>query len=148
MCSVNLWQELNKQMKKLYIIRGVPGSGKSTFAKTLGVPYYEADMYFEQGGEYKYDKELIHHAHKWCSRKVREAMEAGIDVASCNTFTRRREMKGLVESAVELGYKVVIVDCRHNFKNVHAVPDDKVEIMRNRWQEIPEDWDVEIVRIP
>lgn len=134
-------------MKKLYIIRGVPGSGKSTFAKTLGVPYYEADMYFEHGGEYKFDKELLPRAHSWCFRKVRESMDKGVDVAVSNTFTRRWEMKRFIESATERGYKVVVVECLHNFQNVHAVPDEKVEIMRNRWQEIPEDWDVEIVRI-
>jgi adenylate kinase family enzyme len=32
--------------KILYICRGISGSGKSTFAKTLGCPVYEADQYF------------------------------------------------------------------------------------------------------
>jgi adenylate kinase family enzyme len=32
--------------KILYIVRGIPGSGKSTFAKTLGGIHIEADQYF------------------------------------------------------------------------------------------------------
>ena len=32
--------------KVLYIVRGISGSGKSTFAKTLGGQHYEADMFF------------------------------------------------------------------------------------------------------
>lgn len=30
----------------LTIIRGLPGSGKSTLAKSIGIPFFEADMYF------------------------------------------------------------------------------------------------------
>ena len=30
----------------LILVRGLPGSGKSTFGKSLGCPCFEADMYF------------------------------------------------------------------------------------------------------
>jgi uridine kinase len=44
----------------LYLIRGVPGSGKSTFAQSLLDKFvvqrmYEADQYFVQNGEYQFD---------------------------------------------------------------------------------------------
>jgi adenylate kinase family enzyme len=34
--------------KNLYIVRGLPGSGKSTFARSIAKPYqiFEADQYF------------------------------------------------------------------------------------------------------
>ena len=32
--------------KMLYIVRGIPGSGKSTFAKSLGGTHFETDMFF------------------------------------------------------------------------------------------------------
>lgn len=46
--------------KKLYIIRGAPGSGKSTKAKALiaenlDLLHFEADMFFEQDGPYKFN---------------------------------------------------------------------------------------------
>ena len=42
-------------MKAIYLLRGLPGAGKSTVAKRLGGEHYEADMYFMQDGEYKFD---------------------------------------------------------------------------------------------
>jgi len=51
--------------KVLYIVRGIPGSGKSTFAKTLGGNHYEADMYFiGESGNYNFDPTKIKDAHQ------------------------------------------------------------------------------------
>ena len=42
-------------MKKLIIIRGLPGSGKSTFAKSLNCTHFETDMYFtDSEGNYNF----------------------------------------------------------------------------------------------
>lgn len=45
-------------MKTLYLIRGVSGAGKSTFAKQLaksiGIDFYEADQYFYRNGKYEF----------------------------------------------------------------------------------------------
>ena len=42
-------------MKKLFLLRGLPGSGKSSLAKSLGGDHFEADMYFvgEDKGSYE-----------------------------------------------------------------------------------------------
>ena len=42
-------------MKTLILLRGLPGSGKSTLAKWICNQWFEADMFFEQDGEYKFD---------------------------------------------------------------------------------------------
>ncbi len=52
--------------KVLYIVRGIPGSGKSTFAKQLvGADFLvcEADKYFMVDGEYKFDATKLKQAH-------------------------------------------------------------------------------------
>ena len=61
--------------KILYIVRGIPGSGKSTFAKTLGGQHFEADMYFiDESGNYKFDITEIKLAHEWCQGMVKAHM--------------------------------------------------------------------------
>jgi len=42
-------------MSKLILVRGLPGSGKSTFAKTFGCLHVEADMFYIVGGKYRFD---------------------------------------------------------------------------------------------
>jgi uncharacterized protein YebE (UPF0316 family) len=52
-----------------------------------------------------------------------------------NTFTQEWEMDVYYKMAEELGYRVtsIITENRHGGKNEHGVPDDKLEIMKNRF---------------
>jgi len=124
--------------KILYIVRGIPGSGKSTFAKTLGGQHYEADMFFIDGnGEYKFDGSKIKLAHNWCMIQTQKAMvDDEPKIVVSNTFTQEWEMETYFKLAEENGYKVftIIVENRHGGVNQHGVPEDKIELMRNRFQ--------------
>ena len=124
--------------KRFYIVRGLPGSGKSTFAKSLGGVHYEADMFFmDENSEYKFDGSKLSDAHNWCRHKVMDAMKDGepIIVVS-NTFTREWEMESYILLGEELGYTtfVAIVENRHGGKNTHGVPENTIEIMRSRFE--------------
>jgi predicted kinase len=125
-------------MKNLYLIRGVPGSGKSTFTQTLTPHHWEADMYFiNEDGEYKFNIDEIKNAHQWCRDMIEGAMKRNLDkIAVSNTFTQEWEMEPYFKLAEEYGYTVfsLIVENRHGGENQHGVPSDKVQVMRDRFQ--------------
>jgi predicted kinase len=132
-------------MKKiLYIVRGVPGSGKSTFAESLNCPYFEADMFFMKDEVYEFDGSKIKMAHAWCQMQVEDAMKfneetyglKNSEIAVSNTFTQEWEMEPYFELAKKYGYNVfsLIVENRHGGKNTHGVPDEKLESMRGRFE--------------
>jgi len=125
-------------MKTLTLLRGLPGSGKTTFAKTLEGLHIEADMYFiNENGEYNFEPTKIKDAHKWCNELVEEWMRGEQDkIVVSNTFTQEWEMESYYEMAKKYGYHVfsIIVENRHGGVNEHGVPDDKLEVMKNRFE--------------
>jgi hypothetical protein len=128
--------------KELFLLRGLPGSGKSTLAKSLGGKHIESDMYFMKDGEYQFDITRLRDAHSWCQTQVSNAMllnyAANINerIVVSNTFTQEWEMKHYFELAEKHGYKVYSLICenRHGGVNEHGVPEDKLKIMKNRFE--------------
>lgn len=132
-------------MADLILVRGIPGSGKSTLAKGLvelyekygtGLVYhYEADIYFmDKHGNYNFDVAKLYHAHKWCQDKTREGLEHGDTVIVSNTFTTKKELKPYFDMAKEFGIVPVVYLAQNQFNNVHNVPADKLQAMRDRFQ--------------
>jgi predicted kinase len=123
--------------KILYIVRGIPGSGKSTFAKQLTSNVFEADHYFiDNEGNYNFDPSKIKDAHKDCQDNVRYAMESSITkIAVSNTSTQEWELQPYFELAEKYGYTVfsVVVENRHGGVNQHGVPEDKIQMMKDRF---------------
>ena len=134
--------------KILYIVRGLPGSSKSTFAKKVVKSDFlvcEADKYFidKETGEYKFDGPKIKDAHKYCQDLVETYMKDSMvndqwyrEIAVSNTFTMEWEMNPYFKLAEKYGYTVftIVVENRHGGKNIHGVPDDKLEVMKNRFE--------------
>jgi predicted kinase len=129
--------------KMLYLVRGLPGSGKSTFAKTLGGIHIEADQYFvDVEGNYNFDGSKIKLAHEYCRTQTEAWMKTDTDqvnvnkIVVSNTFTQEWEMEPYFELAKKYGYKVfsIIVENRHEGINVHGVPEEKIEQMKNRFK--------------
>lgn len=123
--------------KILFIVRGLPGSGKSTFASIISDIYFEADQFFMQGGSYKFDPSKLKDAHAWCLSRVESMMrESEPRIAVSNTFTQEWEMSSYYDLAKKHGYAVfsIIVENKHGGKNTHGVPDDKIQIMKDRFQ--------------
>ena len=141
-----LKQLINHMNKKLYIVRGLPGSGKSKFAEALvGHDFLvcEADKYFMVDGEYKFDGSKLKEAHESCRNLVETYMKDSLvndqfyrEIAVSNTFTQEWEMQAYIDLAKQYGYMVftVIVENRHGGVNQHGVPDEALTRMRDRFE--------------
>jgi predicted kinase len=134
-------------MKTLTLLRGLPGSGKSTFAKQIWNEYAicEADKYFvdKESGEYRFDASKLKEAHSWCKNEVEIRMidnqinsQYYVEIVVSNTFTQEWEMEEYHKLAEKYGYMVfsIIVENRHGGINEHNVPEEKLEQMKHRFQ--------------
>ena len=124
-------------MVSLTLVRGIPGSGKSTIAKKIaaatGAAHFEADMFFMQDGEYKFDVQKLHQAHSWCMNETLKNLANDRDVVVSNTFTTIKELRSYFEIAKTFGIVPNVVLAQNQFTNVHNVPEDKLAQMRQRF---------------
>ena len=116
---------------------------------------FEADDYFvNEDGEYHFDPSLLSEAHENCRERVEEAMSLFSQsntmrygtvlndhpdfntIAVANTFSKRWEVAPYLKLAEEYGYSVFIIECQNDFGSIHGVPEEKVEAMRERWEEL------------
>lgn len=122
--------------KELFLLRGCPGSGKSTLAESIGGTHLEADMYFMKDGEYQFDATKLKNAHEWCRIECERAMAWELKVVVSNTFTQEWEMQAYYDLARKHDYRVfsLIVENRHGGVNLHNVPAETLEKMKQRFE--------------
>ena len=126
----------------LFLIRGLPGSGKSTYAKKLGCFNVEADMFHCRNGEYDFDASRSRLGHNWCQKNALFAMEQGIDVSVSNTFTQKWEIQPYLDFAAKTGHKVKIIHMTTEYGTIHGVPAETMQKMRDRFEKIDGEEDV------
>lgn len=124
----------------LTIIRGLPGSGKTSLAKQLlksmpiGTGHFEADMYFDLNGEYNFDIGKLNRAHMWCQDRVFAVLNRGNHCIVSNTFTTERELRIYFEINRETTQsRPNVILCQSNYGTIHDVPAETIEKMRKRF---------------
>lgn len=127
----------------VYIMRGLPGSGKSTWIRN-NVPnavVCSADHYFERNGKYDFDPKLLPQAHEACMNNFKKAILGYEDqIVVDNTNLSAWEYEKYVEFAKQNGYQVEIVnigdggltDDELAARNTHGVPLSAYARMRQR----------------
>lgn len=131
-------------MKQVFILRGLPGSGKSYYAQTLADELVTGDQsqylicstddyFYDEQGEYKFDKFKLSQFHNLNLARFINALSQSVPLVIVdNTNIKKWEFIAYSQAAVALGYQVkeVIVgevkdkSMQHLYakRNSHKVP--------------------------
>jgi len=129
--------------KSLFLLRGLPGSGKSAIANELSeegkYPVYSVDDYFTDlhTGSYQFEYDKNHLAYSQCLTNVESAMKKEAEkIFVHNTFTMEWEMEPYFRMAVMYQYivHVMTVENRHGQKNIHDIPHELIEKMAEKYK--------------
>lgn len=127
----------------LILLRGLPGSGKTTLAKILSenntYPVFSVDDYFtnEKTGEYVFNFHDNHLAYKQCEELTKDAMQQQLSkIFVHNTFTIDWELEAYFKLASKFNYSlfVVTVEKYHHNKNTHEVSDEQLQKMAEKYK--------------
>ncbi|XP_023376389.1 NEDD4-binding protein 2-like 1 [Pteropus vampyrus] len=136
--------------KHLYLLRGLPGSGKTTLPRQLQHDFPRAlifstdDYFFREDGAYEFNPDFLEEAHEWNQERARRAMRTGISpVIIDNTNLHAWEMKPYAVMALENNYEVIFREPETRWKfnvqelarrNIHGVPREKIHRMKERYE--------------
>lgn len=125
----------------LIIIRGLPGSGKSTAARQFeNHLHYEPDHLFcDTQGRYKFDLQLWDQAQRFVFQLADFALARREQVVVTDVFPRLDQIAPYADLAKQHGASFGVITCTEQFGNVHNVPITVVEQMRSQFEPLPED---------
>lgn len=133
-----------QKTKSLILLRGLPGSGKTSLAHLLAEgrhPVFSVDDYFTDPatGAYHFEFSKNHLAYKNCEENTLEAMARGAEkIFVHNTFTLEWEMEPYFKMASELNYRVFVatIENRHGGHNDHGVNGEQLKKMAEKYKVI------------
>ena len=133
----------------MYILRGLPGSGKSNISKYFKNNFEScniccADEYFCKDGIYLWNYNKIDLAHDYCLNKVIQSVKTKVKfVIVDNTNTKLNEFAKYIELAKIYNYTVIILEiyCKNKEqvvsfckRGLHSVPIQDALKMYDRWE--------------
>jgi len=139
---------------KLIIVRGLPGSGKTTFAKAFekrlaatgeNTTVIAADDHFTSEDGYNFNPAELGKAHSSCRARTLQALREGHHVIVHNTFTKVNEFDPYLSIAAQTSSDVEVynvfdgglTDEQLFERGTHGVPLDTIKKMRARYCHAP-----------
>ncbi|KAB2311491.1 hypothetical protein F8A87_06710 [Betaproteobacteria bacterium SCN2] len=130
--TVSLPAKAPKELPRLILIRGLPGSGKTSMGKTYkdqGYKHVEADMFFEIDSKYQFEESKLPEAHAWCLQQAHDALAVGGHVVVANVFATVEEIKPYID----LGFDYQIIEATGRGKSIHPIPSAVLKRMKAAW---------------
>jgi len=137
-------------MRYAFVMRGIPGSGKSTVAKIIAETFknsgltatiHSTDDLCMVDGEYKWSADLAPQRHEQNLSNFKDSLFSGDDCVICdNTNVKREHFDLYVKAAQRAGYVVAFVELPHPapieaaWRNSHRVPSDVITKMVFDWE--------------
>ncbi|XP_037932505.1 uncharacterized protein LOC119667287, partial [Teleopsis dalmanni] len=149
---------INSGVKVMVLMRGAPGSGKSTIANAIverSVPlegnykledfvFSTDDFFYDNIGQYKWVPNRLEDAHVFNQKRVEQKAALGWSpIIVDNTNIKLWEMLPYVQTAVRHGYILEIIESRTPWsnsagklamRNVHGVPRDTIQSMLLKYE--------------
>ena len=120
------------------LIRGLPGSGKTTYAKKnfKNALLLEPDMYFVRDYKYRFVLKKFHKANQWCFNAANSAVNNGMDVVVTGNFSKAKYVQDYINMCNRYGAPYKVIRMKKQFKSKHFMPKDVFEKMKTDF----EDW--------
>jgi predicted kinase len=144
-------------MSRVIILRGLPGSGKSSLCTNFDVEAVVCsadDFFYDEEDNYIFDGSKLALAHQACQEKFSTALLDGSRLIIVdNTNTQHWEMKPYLDMAYLADARVTVIsafdggctDEELAERNTHGVPQDSIAGMRARFEH---DWKAHDARPP
>lgn len=136
---------VSNKKQYLYLLRGLPGSGKTTYAnkilscETMGGHIVEADDFFvnwDEEAKYNFSKEFLREAHQLCfARCCNYLYHGGSNAVISNTNTKFWEMEKYFDLLDRFpNLEIFVIHLKTQFENIHGVPEEHIKTMSKRFQ--------------
>jgi predicted kinase len=136
-------------MLYLILMRGLPGSGKSTMARRIAkarraIICSTDDFWIEKDGQYRFNPEFLQEAHKWNLERTQKALIKGQSVIVDNCNHRLLHMEPYLKIAKRYKAKINIIlaplndeqtDFLH-YNTMHNIPLEAIQKMRKEWEHL------------
>lgn len=130
-------------MPTLTIIRGLPGSGKSTVGAKLlaasraGGALVEPDTFHRTGGKYKFRREMQRTAEVWAQGAAADHLNRRRDVVVADVFPTLADLEPYRAMAQHFGADFQVIEIHGPWPDIHDVCAEDRARMIATWEPYP-----------